>query len=506
MPGIGVATGIASGFRIRFYDHVVFVEEVFKVSGVPTHTFVEPRDFRQLVVSLRSPGRGVVVEGPSGIGKSTAVARALRELDLEDEVLKLSARVPADADYIASLPEMEPFGLVVVDDFHRLPAAIRERIADLLKALADREDERSKLVIVGINDAGKSLVRFAPDLANRIDVIKMEVEASSRIDELVRLGEEALNLRIDSRAQVIEGAAGSFYLAQLLCRDMCIKSGVTERHDALQVVDASYSEVRAGVLDRQEMRFGEALRNFARGTKFRPGGRAPYLRLLIWLSESAGWSISLADEMARHPQDKPSITVVIEQGYLAALAAKEDISSILHYDVDTKTLSIEDPHLAFVLRNQDWPLFIRRCGFTKVEFETDYDVALSFAGEDRDLAEALFYSLQDRGLTVFYDMNEQHQILAEDVEGYLAPVYQETSTLVVAVLGEMYGVKRWTQFEASVFKDRIERNEVVPIWSTKVPPSAFDETRRVGGLSFDPDDDPRAQAEALADLISKKLE
>jgi hypothetical protein len=481
------------------------LEDVFKVSGVPTFTFVEPKDFRALLVALRSRGRGVVVEGPSGIGKSTAVDRALAELGMSD-VTRLSARVPADVDYIALLPEIVGgFGVVVIDDFHRLPHTLREQIADLLKALADREETHSKLVIIGINDAGKSLIQSAPDLANRIDVIEMETESPDKIDQLLSLGERELNVHIQARDQVVEGSNGSFYIAQLLGRDLCMKAGVLETATSLSEVKTSYSEVRAGVLSRQEARFGTALRNFARGTKFRPSGRAPYLRLLRWLAESGEWSISLIDEIAAHPQDRPSIIVVIEQGYLETLASKEDIAQILHYDRDTKTLSIEDPHLAYVLRNQDWVAFVRSCGFTKVDFATEYDVALSFAGEDREFAERLFYSLQDRGLTAFYDRNEQHRILAEDVELYLAPVYQNGSTFVVAVLGETYGSKRWTLFESSVFGDRIDRHEVIPVWSTKAPVGAFDKTRDIGGMQFDPDADLALQAEFIAEAISRKL-
>lgn len=54
------------------------VEEVFKVSGVPTYTFVEPSEYNKLLVALRTPGRGVVVEGPSGIGKTSASETALK--------------------------------------------------------------------------------------------------------------------------------------------------------------------------------------------------------------------------------------------------------------------------------------------------------------------------------------------------------------------------------------------------------------------------------------------
>jgi MoxR-like ATPase len=56
------------------------LEEVFKTSGVPTFTFVEPSEYTKLLVRLRTPGRGVVIEGPSGIGKTSAVETALKDL------------------------------------------------------------------------------------------------------------------------------------------------------------------------------------------------------------------------------------------------------------------------------------------------------------------------------------------------------------------------------------------------------------------------------------------
>jgi NADH/NAD ratio-sensing transcriptional regulator Rex len=89
---------------------------------------------------------------------------------------------------------------------------VRNAVADLLKALADDEDEGSKLVIIGINRAGDSLIRYAPDLNNRIDTIRFEVEPRPKIEELIVKGEEALNVRLAARDHVIEAAAGSFLL------------------------------------------------------------------------------------------------------------------------------------------------------------------------------------------------------------------------------------------------------------------------------------------------------
>jgi hypothetical protein len=188
------------------------LEEVFKTGGIPTHTFVAPLEFSSLLVALRTPGRGVVVEGPSGIGKTTAVTRALNELQLKS-VTTLSARRQGDPDLIRELPGMRNFGTVLIDDFHRLPDAIRAEIADLMKLLADEEAEDRKIIVIGINKAGESLVRFAYDLNNRLDIIPLESNPDEKVTELIRLGEEALNIQLNIGAEIVDAAHGSFYIA-----------------------------------------------------------------------------------------------------------------------------------------------------------------------------------------------------------------------------------------------------------------------------------------------------
>jgi hypothetical protein len=483
-----------------------YVEEVFKISGVPTYTFVKPHAFSRLAISLRSPGRGVVVEGPSGIGKTTAVARALEEISSGDRFQTLSARKPEDVDYIQLLPELKNFGVVIIDDFHVLAANIQANIADLLKTLADEEIRDCKLVVIGINRAGDSLIRHAPDLNNRIDVIKFEIEPAPKIEEVIRLGEGALNVRLEAAQQVIDAAEGSFYLAQMLCHELCVEAGVSEAvvgpHP--RRVQSSFSSVRSRVMERQERRFGEAVRKFARGTKFRPSGRAPYLLLLKWLAESQRWDIALRDEIPKHPEHRASVSQIVEKGYLATLVESEDIAKIVHYDEPGRVLSVEDPHLIFYLRNLDWRSFAKEVGFTKLEIEDPYDFALSFAGEDRAFAERLAVHLEDSGFVVFYDLNEQHRIVARDLEEFLGPIYESGATLVIAILGPQYGERRWTRFESDQFKDGFSEGRVIPIWSNAAPSSAFDRTREIGGLKYDPAEDIDEQARALAKVCAKK--
>lgn len=68
------------------------LEEVFKTSGVPTYTFVEPPEYTKMLVALRTKGRSLIIEGPSGIGKTTCVQKAIDEVGLRSKVLILSTR------------------------------------------------------------------------------------------------------------------------------------------------------------------------------------------------------------------------------------------------------------------------------------------------------------------------------------------------------------------------------------------------------------------------------
>src|SRR5689334_19640129 len=106
------------------------LEEVFKLSGIPTFTFVQPVEYNKLLVALRTAGRGVVIEGPSGIGKTTAVIKALDELGLQQKALRLSARKKEDREFIEQIPGKSDAGLVIIDDFHRLDNPMQEEIAD----------------------------------------------------------------------------------------------------------------------------------------------------------------------------------------------------------------------------------------------------------------------------------------------------------------------------------------------------------------------------------------
>jgi hypothetical protein len=482
------------------------LEDVFKRSGLPTYTFVEPAEYNHLKIALRTPGRGVVVEGPSGIGKTTAVRRAASDVGVGERAQMLSGRNREDQEIIADIPNMRDAGLVVIDDFHRLDDNTKHVIADYLKELADREGSGTKIVLIGINRAGDSLVHFAADLNNRIDTIHFEVNDTAKVRELISKGEQALNIQIGCANALADDAGGSFHIAQILCHEICLNDGVTESSDQKRAIVASIESVKGRVLTELSRTFLERAVEFARGRRFRREGRAPYMHLLHRLATSDDWTCSIDQVLAENPEIRGSLGQVVDKGHLADfLKERSDLRDLFHYDGYTRVLAVEDPKLMYFMRNLLWSKFVRQVGFISVEFRSNYDFALSFAGEDRHIAEKFRDILQEHEIEVFYDKDEQHLILGQDIELYLAPIYRSEARFVIPLLSKNFPKKIWTKFESDQFKSRFGEHSVIPIWFADAPPGMFDESTRVGGMILDPAGDSDAQIATICSALIKRV-
>lgn len=484
----------------------IYLEDVYKTSGVPTYTFVEPSEYTRLKVALRTKGRGLVIEGPSGIGKTTSVKRALEHLNLEDNVTYLTSRKKADVKIVEALFEKENIGIVVIDDFHMLSNTNKKNLSDFMKTLADEESESSKLILIGINKAGDSLISFAPDLNNRLDTIKFEANPDEKVEEMITLGEKALNVKINIKDSIVEESKGSLHIAQMLSKDTCILSNITEEQTSEIITNTSMEIVKDNVIKDLRRVFFEHAKKFATGPRLRKEGRAPYLHLLKWLSESSEWSLPINEIINKYPEMRNSINQIVEKGYLVNhIEGSSDLKKVIHYDSQSNLLTIEDPKFLFYIQNINWNEFTQNIGFTSIRFSKPYDIALSFAGENRDLAALIYEKLVEREITTFYDKNEQHRILAENVEDYLRPIYQTEADYIVVLLSKDYPRKIWTKFESDQFKERFGDNAIIPVWYSDTDIGLFDETRKYGGLSFNTDNSIEEDSENIVKTLAKKL-
>ncbi len=77
----------------------------------------------------------------------------------------------------------------------------------------------------------------------------------------------------------------------------------------------------------------------------------------------------------------------------------------------------------------------------------EYDVAISFAGEQRPEAQAIAKELQKAGVKVFYDEYELATLWGKDLFEHLADVYQRKARYCLTLVSEAYAAKVWTTHE-----------------------------------------------------------
>ena len=84
---------------------------------------------------------------------------------------------------------------------------------------------------------------------------------------------------------------------------------------------------------------------------------------------------------------------------------------------------------------------------TPVPGEYEFDVAVSFAGEDRELVQQVVGRLKAAGINVFYDNDHQADIWGEDLTEYLDQVYRVRARYVMMFISRFYADKMWTTHE-----------------------------------------------------------
>jgi len=81
------------------------------------------------------------------------------------------------------------------------------------------------------------------------------------------------------------------------------------------------------------------------------------------------------------------------------------------------------------------------------EREFDFDVALSFAGEDREYVEEVAQILRSMGFRVFYDKHDSTTLWGRDLYSHLSEIYFQRAAYVVIFISKHYKAKLWTNVE-----------------------------------------------------------
>lgn len=77
----------------------------------------------------------------------------------------------------------------------------------------------------------------------------------------------------------------------------------------------------------------------------------------------------------------------------------------------------------------------------------EYDVCLSFAGEDRPYVKEVAEELRQKGIRVFYDEYKRAELWGKDLYTHLDDVYQNAARYCVLFASTNYATKLWTNHE-----------------------------------------------------------
>ncbi len=133
--------------------------------------------------------------------------------------------------------------------------------------------------------------------------------------------------------------------------------------------------------------------------------------------------------------------------------------------------------------------------------EMTYHLALSFAGEDRAIADKIAYKLSESNYSVFYDDYEKDELWGKDLYIYLNDLYSKRARYCLMVISENYRNKLWTNHErraaqAKAFKQNEEYILPLRLDNTEIP--GLNDT--IGYVDYN-----KIEFEDLISLIKRKL-
>lgn len=337
------------------------LNQIFHAYKIPTYSRVDPSELDEIVERLGEMREGLVIDGPSGIGKSTAVRIALERLRPSVVHRFVGSAPDACAQIEKLLASNYPAagGHLIVDDFHLLPSDVQRRIALLMKYVASEGPDDAKVTVVGVNPLGDTLASHLGDIAGRMHRIRMRRQPDALVGELIRNGERAANIEFRQRARFVESAAGSFFIAQLLCYEAAYREGVRETEPITQVIEGGPDGyVTDKVLQRLRDRFHDPLLTFGACDE-RPPPRGACLVLLWLLSRAEHTEVSIEAASARYQTLRPAFAWLRASNLGRYFDAHPQLAHLFYYNRELGKLSAEDPRLQFYLRHLEWEAFAR---------------------------------------------------------------------------------------------------------------------------------------------------
>ena len=191
-------------------------------------------------------------------------------------------------------------------------------------------------------------------------------------------------------------------------------------------------------------------------------------------------------------RDRTSVAYNFLRGLQGKVFAVGELASETGWSETTVRTYISKKWKGFLFRIEAGSYRVEKFPYTLEQFQSlqaqtatssvlqpayDYDVTLSFAGEDREYVEAVASVLHQLGVRVFYDKYEQIDLWGKNLYEHLADVYRNRARYCVVFVSCHYAEKLWTNHERQSAQARAFENKLEYIL-----PVRFDETEIPGML------------------------
>jgi hypothetical protein len=120
----------------------------------------------------------------------------------------------------------------ILEDFHKIDAAEKVRLSQMMKVFMDLSDEYPtlKIVALGAVDTARQVVDYDPEMRNRVAEVHVALMTEKEIEAIIAKGEKALNVSFhpDVRRTITRHSNGLASVCHHLCLNMCDAAGVTD--------------------------------------------------------------------------------------------------------------------------------------------------------------------------------------------------------------------------------------------------------------------------------------
>lgn len=315
------------------------------------------------------------------------------------------------------------------------------------------------------------VLKIKPDDCNSLRYKGISLVWLERYKEAIECYDKALKIKSDDYDSLRNKGIALFWLERYEEAIKCYDR-------ALKIKQDDYDSLREkGISLFRLERYNEAIECYDRALKFKPDDYDSLREKgvsLLWLKQYKE-AVECYDRALKFkPDDYNSLRHKgVALGFLGMYKeAIKSLDQVLKIKPDDYQSLKNKDNILERMRNDRYIKTKAECVNKSTQGNFKYDVALSFAGEDREIVEQIAKKLAENNIQVFYDEFEKTKLWGKRLSPYLQKTYGENTCFVLVFVSKEYSLKEWTNFEFSIARveAKVRRSEfILPVRLDNTP-------------------------------------